>query len=146
MDRAEPWQSDLRANPPDLRAKPHSVARPRPLEETGAWTFSLPEAGCNSNVPNTLRQDSLANPALALNLRPNPYRKRGKAMKRVCAWCGGELDRPDRREDLQATYGVCQVCRRRFFASRKAKEADSGSTREDVGDDSGMAGGQQRRQ
>jgi uncharacterized protein YbcI len=60
-------------------------------------------------------------------------------MKRVCAWCGRELDQPDRREDLQVTHGVCQVCRRRFFASRKAKEAYSESTREDVGDDSGRA-------
>ncbi len=43
-------------------------------------------------------------------------------MKRVRAWCGRQLDRSDRREDLQVTHGVCQVCRRRFFASRRRRK------------------------
>ena len=60
-------------------------------------------------------------------------------MKRVCAWCGRALDQPKRREDLRVTHGVCQDCRSRFFASRKAKEAESEPTRENVDDDSGRA-------
>ena len=47
-------------------------------------------------------------------------------MKRVCAWCGRELEQPERREDLQVTHGVCLECRGRFFATTKAKEADAG--------------------
>jgi len=62
-------------------------------------------------------------------------------MKRVCAWCGRELDQSERREGLQVTHGVCQVCRGRFFASPKAKEADSRSTLDDEGDDAGRTGG-----
>ena len=61
-------------------------------------------------------------------------------MKRVCAWCGREMDQPERREDLQVTHGVCQACRCRFFTSSKATKADSQSTLEDVGDRSGRAG------
>lgn len=40
-------------------------------------------------------------------------------------------------ETLRVTHGLCQACRRRFFGSSKAKEADSRFTLEDVGDDSG---------
>ena len=58
-------------------------------------------------------------------------------MKRVCAWCGRELEQFASGEDLQVTHGVCRICRRRYFASPKTKEADSWSTLEDVGDDSG---------
>lgn len=61
-------------------------------------------------------------------------------MKRVCAWCGRELDQPERPKDLQVTHGVCQDCRTRFFASSKAPKADSRSTLEDVGAHSGRAG------
>jgi len=45
-------------------------------------------------------------------------------MKGVCAWCGRELNHSERYEDLQVTHGVCQVCRYRFFASPRKKEAD----------------------
>ena len=62
-------------------------------------------------------------------------------MKRVCAWCGRELEQSERREELQVTHGVCPVCRRKFFSSPKSKEADARSTSEDVGDDSGRVGG-----
>ena len=58
-------------------------------------------------------------------------------MKRVCAWCGRELDQSECREDVQVTHGICQVCRRRFFASAKAKEGYSRSTRDDVGGEPG---------
>ena len=61
-------------------------------------------------------------------------------MKRMCAWCRRELDQSERREDLQVTHGVCRACRRRFFPSPKAKEADSRSTQDEVGDDPGMTG------
>ena len=60
-------------------------------------------------------------------------------MKRMCAWCGLALDPSERREDLQVSHGVCKVCRRRFFASAKAKEADSRSTKEEDGYGSGKA-------
>ncbi len=45
----------------------------------------------------------------------------------------------ERSEHLQVTHGVCQVCRRRYFASPKAKEADSRSTKEEDDDGSGKA-------
>jgi DNA-directed RNA polymerase subunit RPC12/RpoP len=62
-------------------------------------------------------------------------------MKRVCAWCGRELDQSECREDMQVTHGVCPICRRRFFASAKANEADSQPTQEDVSNDLGKTGG-----
>jgi DNA-directed RNA polymerase subunit RPC12/RpoP len=63
-------------------------------------------------------------------------------MKRVCAWCGQELDQPERREDIPVTHGVCPTCRRRFFAKELAKEADTCPTQDNVGNDSGKTGGQ----
>ena len=70
---------------------------------------------------------------------PYKYSEERNAMKRMCAWCGLALDRSERSEHSQVTHGVCQVCRRRFFASPKAKEADSRSTKEEDGDGSGKA-------
>lgn len=58
-------------------------------------------------------------------------------MKRVCAWCGRALEKPERQDDVQVTHGVCQDCRSRFFASSKATKA---GTMEDVGDHSPRAG------
>jgi hypothetical protein len=58
-------------------------------------------------------------------------------MKRVCAWCGRELDPPAHRENVLVTHGLCQACRRRFFTSSKALEADSRSALENAGADSG---------
>ncbi len=46
-------------------------------------------------------------------------------MKRVCAWCGRELDQSERRTGLQVTHGICQACRDKFFAKALAKEAGS---------------------
>ena len=65
----------------------------------------------------------------------------GKVMKRMCAWCGRELDQSEHREDVPLTHGVCKVCRRRFFASARTTDADSRTGLEDVGDDAGRAGG-----
>jgi hypothetical protein len=65
----------------------------------------------------------------------------GKAMKRMCAWCGRELDQSRRREDVPVTHGVCKICRGIFFASARATETDSWSTLEDQGDAPGKAGG-----
>jgi hypothetical protein len=65
----------------------------------------------------------------------------GKAMKRMCAWCGRELDQSERREDVPVTHGVCKVCRQRFFASARTTDADSRTGLEDVGDGAGRAGG-----
>jgi AhpD family alkylhydroperoxidase len=62
-------------------------------------------------------------------------------MKRVCAWCGRELDQPERSDGGQVTHGVCQGCRCKFFASAKLREVDSRSSLEDVGDAHGIAGG-----
>ena len=70
---------------------------------------------------------------------PYNYSEERNAMKRMCAWYGLALDRSERSEHSQVTHGVCQVCRRRFFASPKAKEADSRSTKEEDGDGSGKA-------
>jgi hypothetical protein len=56
-------------------------------------------------------------------------------MRRICAWCTRDLDQPDGRVKLQVTHGVCEECRRKFFGSSKAKEADSRSSKEDGGDD-----------
>jgi hypothetical protein len=61
-------------------------------------------------------------------------------MKRVCAWCGQELDQAERREGLPVTHGVCPVCRHKFFSLEK--EADCRPTLDDVGDGSGRSGGQ----
>ncbi|HLN32236.1 MAG TPA: hypothetical protein VK395_31195 [Gemmataceae bacterium] len=61
-------------------------------------------------------------------------------MKRLCAWCGRELNQSEPREDARVSHGVCQVCRRRFFASAKEKEADARFTLEELGNDSGRAG------
>lgn len=52
-------------------------------------------------------------------------------MKRVCAWCGGEMDPSDGRQGLKVTHGVCPSCRGKFFASAKTKQADSPSFHED---------------
>lgn len=38
-------------------------------------------------------------------------------MKRMCAWCGRELDQVELRENQPLTHGVCPECRRRFFAA-----------------------------
>lgn len=35
-------------------------------------------------------------------------------MKRVCAWCGRELEESDQRND-QTTHGLCRDCRSQFF-------------------------------
>jgi hypothetical protein len=63
-------------------------------------------------------------------------------MKRVCAWCGQELDQAERREGLPITHGVCPVCRRKFFASEREKDTDSPPTVKDLGDGSERSGGQ----
>jgi DNA-directed RNA polymerase subunit RPC12/RpoP len=78
--------------------------------------------------------------ALVWNL-PSPLPEEGKAMKRVCAWCGGELDPFEGCEDIQVTHGVCPICRDRFFPKAVANETDSQPTREDVSNDPGRTGG-----
>lgn len=75
--------------------------------------------------------------SVGMEIADPTYPEERRAMKRLCAWCGRELDQSERREGLQVTHGVCPDCRRRFFASTKAKEADSRSTQEDVGNDPG---------
>jgi len=61
-------------------------------------------------------------------------------MKRLCAWCGRELDQSEAGTDSRVTHGVCQTCRRRFFASMKEKEADARLILEELGNDSSRAG------
>ena len=65
----------------------------------------------------------------------------GKVMKRMCAWCGRELDQSEHREKVPVSHGVGKVCRQKFFTSASAKEADSRSTPADLGDAPGKAGG-----
>ena len=65
---------------------------------------------------------------------PYKYSEERNAMKRMCAWCGLALDPSERSDELQVTRGLCQVCRRRFFASPRPKEADS---RKNEDEDSG---------
>jgi hypothetical protein len=57
-------------------------------------------------------------------------------MKRICAWCGRELDQVERRENQPLTHGLCPECRRRFFAGAKDQngplvENDEGEARAD---------------
>ena len=61
-------------------------------------------------------------------------------MKRICAWCGRELEQSERRESSQVTHGVCQFCRRKFFSSVKDKDAESQSRPGEKGDDCRKAG------
>jgi hypothetical protein len=63
-------------------------------------------------------------------------------MKRVCAWCGWELNPSEARDEEQVTHGLCADCRSKFFASAKAKKAPSAPGREGVGDAPGMADGE----
>jgi hypothetical protein len=54
-------------------------------------------------------------------------------MKRVCAWCGQDLDPSQRREECAVTHSVCPVCRRKFFPSttdgqEAASRADANDT------------------
>jgi hypothetical protein len=117
------------------------TAQRHPCHLTGRSAFTpdrFIEIDCNSIFSKRLRRDFSSNPALVWNLRPK-YSEERKAMKRMCAWCGLALDPSERREHLQVTHGVCKACRRRFFASPKAKEADSRSTKEEDGDGSGYA-------
>jgi hypothetical protein len=51
-------------------------------------------------------------------------------MKRVCAWCGLDLDQADQREDRPVTHGICPACRHELFT----KKADSPPP-EKIGDD-----------
>jgi hypothetical protein len=37
-------------------------------------------------------------------------------MKRMCAWCGRELDQVERCENQPLTHGLCPAGRRRYFA------------------------------
>jgi len=46
-------------------------------------------------------------------------------MKRVCAWCGRELDHDDGREDVPVTHGLCPPCRLRFFHTSRPPDAPS---------------------
>ncbi len=57
-------------------------------------------------------------------------------MKRLCAWCGRELEGPDRPEDSQVTHGVCPSCRAKFFTASRPKEVDSSSASENLDDES----------
>jgi hypothetical protein len=65
----------------------------------------------------------------------------GKAMKRICAWCGRELGLTDGREGLPVTHGVCRACRNRFFTATGAKGVDVSTTQEGGGNASGRSGG-----
>jgi DNA-directed RNA polymerase subunit RPC12/RpoP len=53
-------------------------------------------------------------------------------MKRICAWCGRDLDQ-ERPENQPRTHGLCPECRRRFFAV--AKDEDVPSIENDQGGD-----------
>jgi len=58
-------------------------------------------------------------------------------MKRMCAWCGRELDQVERRENQPLTHGLCSECRRRFFAVAEDRDApsvesDGGKARTDL--------------
>lgn len=41
-------------------------------------------------------------------------------MKRICAWCGLELDQPDGREGMPVTHGICPACRHESFPVKTA--------------------------
>jgi hypothetical protein len=45
-------------------------------------------------------------------------------MKRICAWCGQVLDRTICRDDGPVSHGICALCRRTVFGSKKPKNLD----------------------
>jgi DNA-directed RNA polymerase subunit RPC12/RpoP len=48
-------------------------------------------------------------------------------MKRLCAWCGQELDETARPDGRETTHGICPPCRSRHFARRTVKEGEPSS-------------------
>jgi hypothetical protein len=57
----------------------------------------------------------------------------GTAMKRMCAWCGQELDQVERRDNQPLTHGLCPACRRRVFPLTKDTRPASVDNREGEG-------------
>ena len=53
------------------------------------------------------------------------FRRRSRAMNRICAWCGKSLDEKAFAEDLQITHGLCEPCRKAVFVSSRAGESVS---------------------
>jgi hypothetical protein len=60
-----------------------------------------------------------------------PSTEEAKAMKRMCAWCGRELDQVERRDNQPLTHGLCPECRRQFFPV--ATDQDTASLTEEKG-------------
>jgi NMD protein affecting ribosome stability and mRNA decay len=52
-------------------------------------------------------------------------------MKRMCAWCGRELDQVERCENQPLTHGLCPECRRRYFAVAEDRDAPAVETGEE---------------
>lgn len=61
-------------------------------------------------------------------------------MKRLCAWCGRELDQVERWETPYTTHGLCAECRVRHFGSEESKESDPKPIPQDAGQKTGPAG------
>lgn len=40
-------------------------------------------------------------------------------MKRMCAWCGLDLNQVEECEEMPVTHGLCPACRRQFFVTAK---------------------------
>jgi len=99
--------------------------------------IDLSQAVCSEEVVSSLPLENNVGMEFAFHTLP----KERRAMKRVCAWCCRVLDQAEGRENVEVTHGICQACRRKFFTSAKAKEADSRSTQENEGDDPGRTEG-----
>jgi hypothetical protein len=57
-------------------------------------------------------------------------------MKRICAWCGADLDDLQAHDRQTLTHGLCVDCRSRFFPARRGKDAlanDEGSATAESG-------------
>lgn len=53
-------------------------------------------------------------------------------MKRMCAWCGRELNQRDDAKEAQVTHGLCPDCRSTYFGSESAKQVNSLAVQTDI--------------
>lgn len=50
-------------------------------------------------------------------------------MKRVCAWCGQDLEKQPFQGTASITHGVCPSCRHEHFAAKPREKADEDAPR-----------------
>lgn len=62
-------------------------------------------------------------------------------MKRICAWCGNEMDQKPRPEARGVTHGLCHACRTLYFG--RVKPAGAGPGQESAADDTASLAAEQ---